>query len=109
MTVSNDLNFANLATVQGTQNIKPNTIASTTTIAPTSFITFVTGTEAVATVTPPISGQHMLVLIFTTTSPGTFLTSGNVLNAIVPTSVLPTFLFYDPNQAKYYGGTLNLT
>lgn len=109
MTVSNDLNFANLATVQGTQNLKPNTIASTTTIAPTSFITFVTGTVQVATITPPIAGQHMLILIFTDASPGTMLTTGNILTAVVPTEKLPSFLFYDPNQAKYYGCASNVT
>lgn len=109
MTVSQDLLAANFATVQSNLQKVPNTIASTTTIAPSTFITFVSGTEAVATITPPISGQHMLVLIFTTTSPGTMLTSGNILNAIVPTSALPTLMFYDPSQAKYYGGTFNLT
>lgn len=104
-----DLNFQNLSSVQNSLQPKPNTLASATTIAPTTFMTFVSGTLQVATVTPPVSGQHMLVLVFTDVSPGTFLTTGNVLNAIVPTSALPTLLFYDPAQAKYYGGTFNLT
>ena len=104
-----DLNHQNFATVQSRLQPFPNTIASATTIAPSTFITFVSGTEQIGTVTPPVSGQHMLVFIFTTTTPGTFLTTGNVLNAIVPTQNLPTFLVYDPAQAKYYGCASNLT
>lgn len=107
--MTDDLNFQNFSTVQSNQQQAPNTLASTTTIAPTTFITYVSGTEAIATITPPVTGQHMLCLIFTTTSPGTMLTSGNINNAIVPTSALPTLMFYDPKTAKYTGGTFNLT
>lgn len=109
MAVSSDFTFQNLSTVQNAAQPKPNTIASTTTIAPSTFITFVSGTEQIGTITPPVTGAHMLVLIFTDGSPGTMLTTGNILNAVIPTSVLPTLMFYDPAQAKYYGGTLNLT
>lgn len=109
MPVSHDLVYANFATNQGSQNGGPNTIASTTTIAPSSLITYVSGTIQVATVTPPIPGQHMLILVFTDGSPGTFLTTGNVSTAVVPTQSLPTFLFYDPLQAKYFGCASNVT
>jgi len=104
-----DLNFQNLSTVQSDQQPQPNTVASAATIAPTTLITFVTGTTQVGTITPPVTGQHMLILIFTDGSPGTFLTNGNVLNAVVPTQDLPSFFFYDPIQAKYYGCASNLT
>ena len=104
-----DLLFQNLSTVQSNQQPQPNTVASAATIAPVTLITFVTGTTQVANITPPVTGQHMLILIFTDGSPGTFLTSGNVLTAVVPTQNLPSFFFYDPIQAKYYGCASNVT
>jgi hypothetical protein len=104
-----DLNFQNLSTVQNQNQPQPNTIASTTTIAPVTFLTFVSGTEAVATITPPVTGQHMLALIFTNGSPGTMVTTGNILTAVVPTQNIPCLMFYDPAQAKYYGCANNLT
>lgn len=104
-----DIDFQNFSTVQNLTQPMPNTIASAATIAPTTLTTFVTGTVQVATVTPPVTGQHMLCLVFTDGTPPTFLTSGNVLNAIVPTQNLPTLLFYNPATGKYTGGTFNLT
>jgi hypothetical protein len=103
--MANDLLFQNISTVQNKLQPKPNTIASTTTIAPTSFITFVSGTVDVATVTPPVTGQHMLMLSFTSATPGDLLTTGNIL--VGTTTVVqytPILLFYDPNQAKYVVG-----
>lgn len=84
-------------------------IASAATIVPTSLVSFVSGTTAVATITPPQTGIHQLILIYTDGSPGTMLTSGNILTAIVPTQNIPTFLLYDPYQRKYYGWANNLT
>jgi hypothetical protein len=104
-----DLLFQNISTVQSEQQPKPNTIASAATIAPVHFMTFVTGTVAVATITPPVSGCHMLCLVFTDAAPGTMLTTGNVQAAIVPTQNLPTIMVYDPNTAKYWGAATNLT
>ena len=101
--MANDLLFQNISTVQNEGQPKPNTIASTTTIAPSSFITFVSGTIDVATITPPVSGQHMLCFIFTSATPGDLLTTGNVLvGSTTITQNVPLLLFYDPNQAKYY-------
>lgn len=104
-----DLNFQNLSTVQSSLQPKPNTIASATTIAPTTFITYISGTAQIGTITPPVSGQHMLILIFTNAAPGTMLTTGNIDVAIVPTQNLPTFMFYDPASASYTGCASNLT
>jgi hypothetical protein len=106
---ANELNAYKFDTFQSKLGPTPATVASAATIAPTSLITYVTGTTQPATITPPLDGQHMLVLVFTDNAPPTFLTSGNVLNAIVPTQNLPTLLFYDPAQQKYFGGTMNLT
>lgn len=98
-----DLLHQNIATVQSKQQPAPVTLASAATIAPTTFMTLVTGTTDVATVTPPVTGSHMLCLVFTDAAPGSILTTGNVL--IGTTTVaqdVPVLLFYDPAQAKYY-------
>jgi hypothetical protein len=111
MAASNDLNSQNFACNQGSQNLlgRPTTIASATTIAPTSKITYVTGTVAVKTITPPLDGVHELILIYTNATPETMVTTGNIDNAIVPTQNLPTILWYDPSRAKYIGAATNLT
>ena len=99
---SNDLNYQNLSSVQGASQPKPNTIASAATIAPTSFISFISGTTAIATITPPADGQHELVFIFTTTTPVAFTTTGNIKTVATPSTSVPVLLFYDPSTAKYY-------
>lgn len=106
---ANELNAWKFGTFQSIQGVTPNTMAAAATIAPTQLITYLTGITQVETVTPPLDGMHMLILVFTNAAPGTFLTTGNVLNAIVPTQNLPTFLFYDPAQKKYFGCASNLT
>ena len=98
-----DLLFQNISTVQNANQPGPNTIASTTTIAPTTFMTLVSGTIDVATITPPVTGQHMLCLIFTNASPGDLLTTGNILvGTTTVTQNVPVLLVYNPNSAKYY-------
>jgi|SRR5215471_10536926 len=99
---SNDLSFQNLSTVQSSQQPKPNTIASAATVAPTSFLTFISGTAAIATITPPADGAHMLVFIFTTTTPVAFTTTGNIKAVATPTTNLPVVLVWNPNELKYY-------
>ena len=92
-----------LAVQQASKNPLPPTIAAATTIAPTTFITFISGTTNIATVTPPVVGAHMLALIFTTTTPGSVLTTGNVaVGSTVIAQKVPVLLFYDPSTAKYY-------
>jgi hypothetical protein len=104
-----DLDFQNLSTVQSEQQPDPVTLASDTTIAPTTFMTYITGTAQIGTITPPVTGQHMLILIFSDGSPGTTLTTGNISQAIVPTQNLPTFLFFNPITRTYTGCASNLT
>ena len=104
-----DLNFQDFSTVQNSLQPKPPTIASATTIAPTCLHCFVSGTLQVATITPPVSGAHLLFLTWTNGSPGTTLTTGNILTAVVPTQNIPSCFLYDPAQAKYYGWANNLT
>lgn len=97
-----DLLFQNLSTVQSLQQPMPVTVASTTTIAPTTFLTFVTGTIDVTTITPPVTGCHVLQLQFTDASPGDILTTGNVLigsTTVAQYSIVQ--LTYNPIAAKY--------
>ncbi len=100
--MADDLNFQNISTVQSQLQPKPVTIAATTTIAPATFLTFVTGTTTVATITPPVTGAHMLALAFTTTTPGTVATTGIILlGSTTIAQYVPILLIYDPIQAKY--------
>ena len=103
-----DALFQNFSTVQSNEQPVPNTIAAAATITPLTLITFLTGTTQLATINPPVTGQHMLVLIFTNASPGAFVTTGNIKAAYQPIQNLPVVLFYDPVTALYWGfpGTL---
>ncbi|TMI87852.1 MAG: hypothetical protein E6H08_18750 [Bacteroidetes bacterium] len=103
-----DALFQNFSTVQSNEQPVPNTIAAAATITPLTLITFLTGTTQVVTINPPVTGQHMLVLIFTNGSPGAFTTAGNIKAAYQPIQNLPVVLFYDPVTALYWGfpGTL---
>jgi hypothetical protein len=102
---SNDLLAAQLGTVQGANAPKPPTIASAATIAPQTFLSFVSGTTQVATITPPEDGAHLLVLIFTNAAPGALLTSGNIKRAVTPVQNVPMSFLWNPNEQKYYPGS----
>lgn len=104
-----DIDFQNFSTVQSSLQPKPVTVAAAATIAPTTFLTFVTGTTAVATITPPVTGSHVLALCFTATNPGAFVTTGNIFNnSTTPaTNSRITFLVFDPSTAKYYPGAIS--
>lgn len=97
-----DLNSANFNCVQSDKNPVPPTIASAATIAPTTRLTFVTGTVQVATVTPPVTGYHILSFIFTNGAPGALLTTGNIKTAYTPRTNEAFNLHYDPSTAKYW-------
>lgn len=104
-----DLLHQNFATVQSDQQPQPVTLAAATTIAPSTLVTIITGTTQVKTITPPVTGQHLLFLVFTDQTPGTTLTTGNIANAVVPTQNVPSAFLYNPLTAKYYGWANNLT
>jgi len=101
-----DLNFQDISTVQNNLQPAPKTIASAATIAPRGFLTFVTGTVAVANITPPVTGVHLLCLVFTAGTPVAFATTGNIQRAAVPLSNIPVFLVYDPAGKKYWAGAM---
>ena len=97
-----DLNFQNISSVANNLQPLPPTIASAATIAPTTFLSFISGTVALATITPPVTGAHMLCFIFTNGSPAALATTGNIKTAAQPIQNLPTFLIYDPVTALYW-------
>jgi hypothetical protein len=98
-----DLLHQNFSTVQSNVQPNPATIASAATIAPSTFITFLTGTTSIATVTPPVSGQHMLCLISTDSgTTNATVTTGNIIKASTFVQNKALYLAYDPASAKYY-------
>jgi hypothetical protein len=98
-----DLRFQDILPVAGDKNPKPVTIPSAATVAPTTFLSVISGTVAIATITPPVSGAHMLCFIATAGSPTAFVTTGNVATAVAMVQNVPCFLVYNPVTAKYYG------
>lgn len=99
-----DVDFQNISTVHSGLQPKPVTIASAASISPTTYLTFVSGTVAIATVNPPVSGAHQLQFIFTTTTPTAFTTTGNIKAIATPATNLPVFLTWNPMENKYYVG-----
>ncbi len=98
-----DLNFQKCSTVQSNEQPLPVTMAMAATIAPSTFLTFLTGTVPVATITPPVTGSCMLAFVATTAATTVVtLTTGNIIIAstFVPSKVL--YMTYDPSSAKWY-------
>lgn len=84
---------------------QPPTVASAATIAPTTFVTIVSGVAAIVNVTPPIDGAHMLVLI--PTGAWTMTAAGNLLTVMAAAAVgQPVILIYNPITKKYANGKL---
>lgn len=101
-----DLNFQDVSSVTNLPGKGVRTIASAATIAPTTFLTIVTGTTQLVTITPPVSGAHMLVLVFPDAM-GVFSTSGNILVGADPGVNIATILVYNPLTGKYIPGAIS--
>lgn len=95
-----DLNFQNFSTVQDNQQPKPVTITAAATISPTTFISRITGNTPVATITPPVTGSHMLCIIAGTTTG--FTSGGNVAGATTTVADRAYLFIYDPLASTYY-------
>lgn len=110
MAYPDDSLWQNFATVQNKLQPMPVTIASAADLGESvqTFISFITGTTAIDTIDPPVSGAHMLVLIFTNANPGGVTTGGNIAVATDPAQNAPVLLFYDPISATYYSGKLSV-
>lgn len=102
MAAALDLVTQNFSTIQTNQQVFAPTIASAATISPTTKLTFLTGTVALVTITPPSSGYSEVTLCFTNASPGAFSTSGNIKTAYTPIQNRPIDLCYDNSSAKWW-------
>ena len=101
-----DLNFQELSTVQSNLQQGVKTIASAATIAPTTFLTVITGTTQLVNITPPVTGAHMLVFIFPDAM-GAMSTGGNILVAADPGVNIATIMVYNPVSRKYIPGAIS--
>jgi hypothetical protein len=74
-------------------------MASAATIAPTTFLTVLTGNVAVATITPPVSNTHLLAIEFAGT--GGVVATGNIKTAAASVVGQVTLFVYNPALGKY--------
>lgn len=104
--MADDLYFQNISTVQSKQQPGPVTVTAAATITPTTFLTIVSGTTAIATITPPVTGTHMLAIVISVTNFSGFLTTGNILVASITNSTMwqnkVNLFVYNPLTAKYH-------
>jgi|SRR6185295_2257740 len=87
------------AQINPSNNSAPVTIASAVTIAPSTFLTVLTGNVGIATITPPVTFSHMLAVQFAGTAG--VLATGNILTATASVVGQVMLLVYNPNIAKY--------
>lgn len=105
MSLSPDLVFQNLSTVGDIQNLNAiQTLASAADMEDsiTGFLTIITGTTAIATIDPPVTGWCMIALVFTNANPGGVTTGGNIANAVDPAQYVIVFLVYNPITGLWY-------
>ena len=98
--------FQNLSTVQGVGQLGCRTIVAAATIAPTTFLTIVTGTTQLVNITPPLQGAHLLCFVFPDAM-GAFATTGNILVGADPGVNILMFLVYNPKTGKYIPGPVS--
>lgn len=89
-----DLLFQNLSTVQSNKNPLPPTVTAAATIAPQTFLTVLTGNTPVATITPPVTGPHMLCIVPGTTTG--FTSTGNIVGGTTTVSGRAYLFVYNP-------------
>lgn len=94
-----DIDFQQLSTVQNATMPKPGTIASAASVAPTTALTFISGTAAIVNIVPPVSGFH--ILWFWPLAAFTFTTAGNISKVLTAVIDSPVMLFYNPLTQKY--------
>lgn len=104
-----DLNHQNIQNGQSNLQPDPVTIAAAATVAPTTLVSFISGTDAIDTITPPVTGTHFLIFIFTNANPGGVSADGNVDAALDPAQNQPMILIYNPITATYKAGVLALS
>lgn len=104
--MSDDLNHQDFQLGQNNLQPLPTTLASAASIVPTTLITYLTGTTALTNITPPLSGAHMLILVFTNAAPGGLTSGGggtgaSILKSFTAVQNVPVLCFYDPAKNQY--------
>lgn len=94
------MDWQDLSTVQSEKQPTPVTITAAATIAPKTFVTILDGNTAVATITPPVKGSHMLCIIVDTTTG--FTTGGNISGGTTTVAGCAYLFVYEPVAATYY-------
>jgi hypothetical protein len=89
-----------LSTVQGPTSPKAGTVASAAVVAPTTFLTILTGNVAITTITPPVPFGHMLAFLFAGTAG--VGTGGNIATAKASVVGEVVLMVYNPALAKYH-------
>ncbi len=101
-----DLNWQNVSPTKNKLQPGTVTVASAATIRPSTFMTILTGTTAVATIDPPVSGEHLLAIVAAATNFGGFTTAGNILVASLTNSTVwdnkVSLFVYNPLTGKYH-------
>jgi hypothetical protein len=91
---SSDLNFQLFSTVQDGKQPTPATITAAASVTPVGFLTVLTGNTPVATIVPPVAGQHMLAVVPGTTTG--FTTGGNIVGGTTTVSGRAYLFVYNP-------------
>jgi len=98
-----DLMFQDLSTVQNNLQQKPVTIPSAATITPKSFLTILSGTTPVSTISPPTTGCCMLAFLWTTGTVGAFTSVGGNIGVTVTTVTnRPMLMIWNPLTGLWY-------
>lgn len=101
-----DIDWQNFSTVQANPAQRAATIPAAATITPTGFVTHITGTTQLVTITAPTTGDCMICLVFPDAM-GAFATSGNIAVAADPGVNIPVFLVYSSKYGKWYPGAIS--
>lgn len=99
MTIKNNWLMSSFQTEGSTSTV--GSLDSASSVSPVSFLNMINGTADISIINPPIDGYHLLGLIFTDASPGSLLTSGNILAGTTPSQNLLLLLAYNPFTKKY--------
>lgn len=105
MSVSQDLLFQNLSTVQNKTQPQPKNIgAATATITPTTFLTVTSAGVPVTYITPPIDGCHVLAVYFADVAGVGVVAppNGNIGTAKASVAGEVMLLVYNPVSGLYY-------
>src|SRR3970040_2412659 len=88
-----------LSAIQGPASPKPVTTAAANVIAPTTFLTVLTGNVVIKTITPPVDHGHMLAIQFAGVLGND--ATGNILTAKASIAGMIILYVYNPLTAKY--------